>query len=178
MSLYTLSSLRHHHQPYYHPSLVVSLPLRLAFIASRFRLFRTAFVYTHSFFSVLLRPRVVNESNQTHQSRFPKPPSSFQVFSLARFTHGPQRYVVPEGPQSVRLIEFTFLSRYSGTRRHRLPQHRPDYILVPASDGVFNLPNCGRLLKSLVRRCFALANGCKICTSGYNCHAVVPILLC
>ena len=53
-----------------------------------------------------------------------------QISSLARFTHGSQRFVVLQGPQFVRLTP------YLGTRRHRLPRHRPDFILIPAPDGM------------------------------------------
>lgn len=110
--------------------------------ATRFRSFsHSSFSYLirlHTLF-VLLRPG--RQRARPISSRFPilhhsKFTLRLLVFSLARFTYGPQRYVVPEGP---RFIEFTFLPPHSGTRRHRLPQHRPDYILVPASDGVCSI---------------------------------------
>ena len=127
-----LSSLPSTHPP---TSLqVASSPLRPAFPASRLRRLRTALVYTRSFFpqssylSTRSSTRTTNPIKTLDTNIFFT--LLLQISSLARFTHGSQRYVVLQGPQFVRLTP------YLGTRRHRLPRHRPDFILIPAPDGM------------------------------------------
>ena len=126
-----LSSLPSTHPP---TSLqVASSPLRPAFPASRLRRLRTALVYTRSF---LPQSSYLSTRSSTRTTNPIKTLDTLllQISSLARFTHGSQRYVVLQGPQFVRLTP------YLGTRRHRLPRHRPDFILIPAPDGVCLLP--------------------------------------
>ena len=93
---------------------------------------------TRSFFPpiVLSFVKVVNKNDQSNKTLDTNINFTFllQVSSLARFTHGSQRYVILQGPQ------FVCLTPYLGTRRHRLPRHRPDFILIPAPDGVCLLP--------------------------------------
>lgn len=112
---------------------VASSPLRPAFPASRLRRLRTALVYTRSF---LPQSSYLSTRSSTRTTNPIKTLDTLllQISSLARFTHGSQRYVVLQGPQFVRLTP------YLGTRRHRLPRHRPDFILIPAPDGVCLLP--------------------------------------
>jgi hypothetical protein len=140
--------------PASHPQASTSLPplaSRVFATAIRFPSFshssssyRTR-LHTLFFFSLSSFDQVVSKNGQTHQdSRYQPRNIKFtlllQAFSFARFTYGSQRYVVLERPRFVHLTKIALSFPHLGTRRHRLPRHRPDFILIPAPDGMCSLP--------------------------------------
>ncbi len=107
-----------HHQHHYHLSPVASSPLRPAFVASRIRRFRTAFVYTRSFFFCPLSIPG-RQPERLDPSRFSIPASPFKIY--------------PSTPSVLPRTFYAWLPTVCGSRGPRFVRLTEFYPFVPSS---------------------------------------------